>query len=339
MKAIYLKKYGKAQNAFEIRDTEIPTPDAREVCIKVNYFGLNFADVVARRGLYPDAPKNPAVLGYDVTGTIHSVGAEVTEFKVGDKVAALTRFGGYAEYACTMVEGVVKIPKGYDEAKATALATQACTAYYCAEECVTLNTGDNVLVQAAAGGVGSILVQIARHHGCTVFGTASTSKQKILESNGVHYPIDYTKQDFKDEITKILGGDNLDFVFDSIGGSVFKKGYKLLQPGGTMVTFGAAAQVAGNNKFKALAVVFGFGIFSPIQLLMSSKSLVAVNMLRIADYKPALFKKIFSGVMNYAEQGVIDPTVAKVYPADQIAEAHSHLESRNSIGKLVMKWS
>ncbi|MDB4439027.1 zinc-binding dehydrogenase [bacterium] len=338
MKAIYLTKYGKAQNAFEIRETEIPTPDSREVCIQVNYFGLNFADIVARRGLYPDAPKNPAVLGYDVTGTIHSVGTEVTEFRVGDRVAALTRFGGYAEYATTMVEGIVKIPEGYDEAKATALATQACTAYYCAEECVTLNTGDNVLIQAAAGGVGSILVQIARHHGCTVFGTASSSKQDILAENGVHYPIDYTQKSFFDEVTKTLGGNNLDFVFDSIGGKVFKKGYKLLQPGGSMVTFGAAAQVSGNNKLKALGVVLGFGIFSPIQLLLSSKSLIAVNMLRIADYKPALFKKIFSGVINYAEQGIINPTVAKIYDAENISEAHAFLESRKSVGKVVMKW-
>lgn len=338
MKAIYLTKYGKAENAFELRETEIPNPESREVCIKVNYFGLNFADVVARRGLYPDAPKNPAVLGYDVVGTIYSLGSEVTELKIGDRVAALTRFGGYAEYATTMVEGVVKIPENYDEAQATALATQACTAYYCAEECVTLNTGDNVLIQAAAGGVGSILVQIARHHGCTIFGTASSSKLKILEENSVHYPIDYTQKDFYKEVAKTLGGDNLDFVFDSIGGKVFKKGYKLLQPGGSMVTFGAAAQVAGNNKLKALGVVFGFGIFSPIQLLMSSKSIVAVNMLRIADYKPSLFKKIFSGVMAYADQGIINPTVAKVYDADQISEAHSFLESRKSVGKVVMKW-
>jgi len=338
MKAVFLTKYGKAKNAFEIKDTIIPEPQAREVCIKVNYFGLNFADVVARRGLYPDAPKNPAVLGYDVSGTIHSIGSEVSEFKIGDKVAALTRFGGYAEYATTMVEGVVRIPEKYDEAKATALATQACTAFYCAEECVTLNTGDNVLIQAAAGGVGSILVQIARHRGCTVFGTASSSKQKSLKENGVHYPIDYTKQNFYHEVTQVLGGQNLDFVFDSIGGRVFKKGYKLLQPSGTMITFGAAAQVSGNNKLKALSVVLGFGIFSPIQLLMSSKSLVAVNMLRIADYKPALFKKIFKGVMDYTEEGIIKPTVAKIFDVNDISKAHDFLESRKSVGKVVMKW-
>ncbi|MBT8231602.1 MAG: zinc-binding dehydrogenase [Saprospiraceae bacterium] len=338
MKAIYLKKYGHANKAFEIREAEMPTPGPREVCIKVNFFGINFADVVARRGLYPDAPKNPAIIGYDVTGEIESVGEEITEFKKGDKVAALTRFGGYAEYVTTMIEGVVKLPDGYDEAKATALATQACTAYYCAEECVTLNAGDNVLIQAAAGGVGSILVQIARHHGCTIFGTASTSKLGKLEENGVHYPIDYTKKDFYTEIEKTLGGQNLDFVFDSIGGKVFKKGYKLLQPGGSIVTFGAAAQISGNNKLKALGVLFGFGLFSPIQLLLSSKSLIAVNMLRIADFKPQLFQKIFSGVMDYADRGIINPTVAKVFEADQIAEAHEYVESRKSSGKVVMRW-
>lgn len=337
MKGIFLTRYGSADKAFEVRELEKPTPGPREVLIKVAVFGLNFADVIARRGLYPDAPKNPALLGYDVAGTIEALGSEVTEFEIGDRVAALTRFGGYAEYATTMVEGVAKIPDSINMDISTALATQACTAYYCAEECVTLNPGDNVLVQAAAGGVGSILVQIAKYRGCKVFGTASSKKLEFLKSLGVDHPIDYTKEDFSERIKDILGGNKLDVVFDSIGGKAFKKAWKTLQPGGTMVNFGAASQLGG-SKLKALGVALNFGFFSPIQLLMSSKSMVAVNMLRIADYKPQLFRKVFNNVMEMAEKEIIKPQLAKKYNSIDIAEAHSYLESRKSIGKVVVEW-
>ncbi|NNE25731.1 MAG: zinc-binding dehydrogenase [Saprospiraceae bacterium] len=337
MKGIYLTKYGRAEEAFEIREIEKPKPGPNEVLIKVECFGLNFADVIARRGLYPDAPKNPALLGYDVAGTVEAWGSDVHDFEIGDRVAALTRFGGYAEYAVTMQEGVAKIPENFDMDLSTALATQACTAFYCAEDCVTLHKGDNVLIHAAAGGVGTILVQIAKHRGCTVFGTASSGKQDYLKSLGVDYPIDYTKEDFSGRIKEILGGNKLDVVFDSIGGKTFKQSYKLLQPGGAMVNFGAASQLNG-GKIAAIGMAINFGFYSPIQLLMSSKSLNAVNMLRIADYKPRVFKEVFTGVMEMVKTGVINPHIAQKFKADQIAEAHALLESRKSVGKVVVRW-
>ena len=135
MKAYYLTKNGDADRAFELRDYDVESPGDDEVSIKVECFGLNFADVLARRGLYQDCPKLPCVIGYDVAGTVLESGSNADEFKVGDRVVALTRFGGYAQSATTMKEGVAKIPKDLPFAKATVLATQACTAYYCAYEC------------------------------------------------------------------------------------------------------------------------------------------------------------------------------------------------------------
>lgn len=338
MKAIYLTKYGAADKAFEIKELVTPTINDDEVLIKNHCFGLNFADVVARRGLYPDAPKNPAVLGYDVAGEVVTIGKNVEHVSVGDRVVGLTRFGGYAEYSKTMKEGVALLPDNIDYPTATALATQACTAYYSAVQCINLNEGDQVLIQAAAGGVGTILTQIAKHKGCTVFGTASTKKQQVLRDNGVDFPIDYTAENFSEVIKETLDGNKLDVVFDSIGGKAFKQGWKLLQPGGFMVNFGAAAQVSGNNKLKSLGVVAGFGLFTPLQLLMSSKSMVAVNMLRIADHKPQILKKAFEGVMDLAKQGIIRPKISKIFKAEEIASAHEFLESRQSTGKIVLKW-
>lgn len=339
MKAIHLIKYGNSDRAFEIKDIDIPTPGPNEIVIKTHATGLNFADVVARRGLYPDAPKNPAVLGYDVSGTIHAIGQDVKGFEMGQKVVALTRFGGYAEYAVAMSEGVAVLPDSYDYHMATALATQACTAYFCAEECTSLHPGDKVLVQAAAGGVGSLLVQLAKHRGCIVYGTASSAKQSTLKDLGVDYPIDYTTSDFK-SIIKKSEPNGIDVVFDSIGGKSFSKGMKILGPGGRMISYGAASQINGKktNKLIAAGVVFGFGLFTPIALLMESKSIITVNMLRIADHRPQVFKHVLNEVVKLAQQDIIKPTVSKTFAADDIAAAHDYLESRQSIGKVTISW-
>lgn len=341
MKSIYLIKHGDSKDAFDIRETEIPKIEDDEVIIKVHAIGLNFADVLARRGLYPDAPKNPAVLGYDVAGVIHSKGKAVSHVEIGQRVAALTRFGGYTEYAKTFAEGVAVIPDNISFEEATALATQGCTAYYCAEESVQLHAGDNVLVHAAAGGVGSILVQYAKHKGCKVYGTASAKKQDFLRELGVDVPIDYTSQNFDEIISKDLMEDQqLDVIFDSIGGSVFKKGMKTLGQGGRMVTYGAASQMDKGKKslIATLKVGLGFGIFSPIALLMKSQSIISVNMLRIADHRKQIFKHVFEQVMDLSGQGILKPKVGKVFNVDEFAEAHTFLEQRKSIGKVVVNW-
>ena len=340
MKAVYLTKYGKSDQAFEIRESDIPSIADDEVIIEVKSIGLNFADVMARNGLYPDAPKNPAVLGYDVAGTVYQKGKEVNHVSIGQRVAALTRFGGYAQYAKTFAEGVSPLPDNISFEEATALATQGCTAYFCAEECVQLHAGDNVLVHAAAGGVGSLLVQYAKHKGCKVYGTASSSKQNFLKENGVDVPIDYTSREFDKLIQSDLGDSSLDVIFDSIGGPTFKKGMKILGQGGRIVSYGAASQMDKGKKsiVATLKVGLGFGIFSPIALLMKSQSIITVNMLRIADHRKHVFQHVFSEVMKLAEDGVLKPTVGKVFSIDDFAQAHDYLEKRSSTGKVVVNW-
>ncbi len=340
MKAIYLKKYGNSASAFEIKETPIPIAAKGEVVIKVACFGLNFADVLARRGLYADAPANPAVLGYDVAGIVESVGEDGAIFKIGQRVMAFTRFGGYAEYVKTVESGVALMPDTLDFAAATALVTQGSTAYFCAYESTVLNAGDRVLVHAAAGGVGSLLVQMAKQQKCIVYGTASTSKLNYLKQSGVDVAIDYTQEDFSKVIRAHSSDQKIDVVFDSIGGRTFKNSFKLLAPGGRIVTFGAAEQIDGNktNKLSTLKLAWSFGIFSPIQLLMSSKAIIGVNMLKIADNRPHILSLCLREVLKMTEDGIIVPTVGKIFSADKIAEAHDYLENRQSVGKVVMAW-
>lgn len=340
MKAIHLIKYGESSEAFEIREVAKPEVKAGEVLIKVKVSGINFADVMARRGIYGDAPPLPAVLGYDVAGSIEEIGDGVEGFKKGQMVTAMTRFGGYAEYVTTQTDGIAPIPKGWDAAKATTLTTQASTAIVCAEEVLCLYPGDNVLIQGASGGVGRVLVQYAKYKGCTIFATASTSKQEYLKEIGVDHPIDYLTEDFSVKVQEILGGKKLDVVFDNLGGKRYKQGFKLLGPCGKIVSYGAADQNKGSktSKWGTIKIGLGFGFYSPIGLVGQSKAMIGVNMLRIADNKPHILKKALKRVIELCEQGIIDPRLDKVFPAEQIGEAHEYLESRQSRGKVVVEW-
>ncbi|HMG15526.1 MAG TPA: zinc-binding dehydrogenase, partial [Saprospiraceae bacterium] len=255
------------------------------------------------------------------------------------RVLALTRFGGYAEFVTTESLAVVPISEEMPVGDAVALATQYITAYYCAEEMVQLNKGDNVLIHAAAGGVGTALVQIAKNKGCIVYGTASASKLKHLKEQGVDFPIDYQSQDFSKIIANIVGESGIDVIFDSIGGYSVRKGYRLLGFGGKIVCFGGSDLIAGKgNIFKLLRTVIGFGLYSPIHLLNRSKSLLSVNMLHIADHHPDVIQKCLKAVVDSYNKQHIKPIIGGIYNTDEIGLAHELLENRKTIGKIVVKW-
>jgi len=339
MKAAFLINNGAANAAFEIRETEIPSVAADEILIKVKGFGLNYADVMARQGLYKDAPPMPAILGYDVFGEVIEVGENVDSIMKGDFVAALTRFGGYAEYAVTKASGVIKLNAETNVAEATALATQYGTAWYAAMELANINEGESVLIHAAAGGVGTALVQMAKQKGCTIYGTASSDeKLAYLKTIGVDYPINYKQSNWFSVMKNYVGDNGVDAVFDAIGGKNAKQGWKILGHGGRLVLFGAAQLGDENNIFKKLKFVLQFGFYHPIQLLSNSKTISGLNMLRIADHRPNTLKRCLKNVKEGYEAGYLKPTVAKVFPVEQLADAHEFLASRKSIGKVAVEW-
>jgi NADPH2:quinone reductase len=341
MKAIVLTRYGRPNEAFEIQERPTPEAAAGQVRIAVEAFGLNYADVSARQGTYMDAPPIPCVLGYEVVGRIDALGAGVNTLAVGQRFVALTRFGGYATSAVTDARAAVPIPDDLDVGIAAALPTQGGTAYYCAEEMVRLHPGDHVLVQAAAGGVGTLLVQLCKRHGCTVYGTAgSDGKLDYLRSLGVDHPINYRRDDFAEAVRRVRGDAGLDVIFDSLGGSAVRKGLALLAPGGRIVCLGAAEREAGSLQFvRDIRFALSFGFVHPIPLLMNSKSLIGVNMLRISDHRPETLKRVLHGVVDLALKGDIVPTVGGRFKATQIAEAHALLSGRGSTGKIVVEWT
>lgn len=340
MKAVSLIKYGVAKDAFEIREIPKPVPTDNEVLIKVACFGLNYADVMARYGQYQDAPPLPAILGYEVSGTIEAVGKDITELKVGDKAMAFTRFGGYAEYAIADARGTVVIPARLSMAEATALPTQYGTAYYCAYEMVNLFKGDHVLIHAAAGGVGTALIQLAKNKGCVIYGTAgSEEKLNYLRDLGVDHPINYLTSDFAKEIKNIRGEAGLDVVFDPVGGTSYKKSRKLLAHGGRIVSYGVSERSGKKGGvFADLKMVFNFGFLHPLMFLINSQGTIGVNMLRIGDHQPDTLKRCMTGVVDLVEKGVLKPYIGGTFSVNRIDEAHELLGSRKSIGKIVIEW-
>jgi len=340
MKAVALIRYGKADEAFEVFETPGPEPAAGQVRISVEAFGLNFADVAARRGLYQDAPPLPAVLGYEVVGRIDGVGRGDNGNRLGQRVVALTRFGGYATSAVTDARAAVPIPEEMDAGVATALATQYGTAWFCAEEMVRLHAGDHVLVHAAAGGVGTALVQLAKRRGCVVYGTASSPKMDYLRAIGVDCPIDYVRADFAAVVRMLRGRDGVDVIFDSIGGSTMRRGVSLLAPGGRIVCLGAAAHERRRLQWlSSLVFAASFGFPHPIRLMLASKAVIGVNMLRIADHKPLVLQRCLESVVDLAKRGEVTPMVGGRFSVKDIAAAHAFLEGRASTGKVVVTWT
>jgi NADPH:quinone reductase-like Zn-dependent oxidoreductase len=340
MRAAVLVRHGSADRAFEIRELPDPVPTAEQVRIAVDVFGLNFGDVMARLGMYPDAPALPSILGFDAVGRVDAVGGNITHLRPGMRVVAMTRFGAYATKAVATRFGAVPIPDDLDAAEATALATQYVTAWFAAMEQTTLQPGDRVLIHSAAGGVGTALVQIAKMLGCVVFGTTS-SRQKLdyLRRIGVDYPINRRTEDVERACLKASGGKKFDVVFDSIGGGLFRSDLHLLHAGGRVIGLGIAGMSSNRpNPFRALRNAIGFGLYHPLVLLSSSRGMIGINLLRVADETPAVILRCLTAVVDRVKAGQLRPIVGKTFSVDQLAEVHEHLASRASVGKIALAW-
>jgi NADPH2:quinone reductase len=339
IRAAYLVKQGKASEAFQIKDTDKPILNEREVGIRVEAFGLNYADVMARNGLYRESPPLPCVLGYEVVGKIENIGAEMDQNLIGKRVVAFTRFGGYANYAVTADFGFTEVGD-MKAGAALSIATQYVTAYYMAEEAIRLFKGDRVLVHAGAGGVGTALIQLCKRKGCEVFATAgSAEKLEYMREQGADHVINYREEDYEDKIKSILGKERLDVTFNPIAGTTFKKDFRLIGSAGRVLLFGGSERSGKNwGIFSTLNFVRKMGIIIPITTMMRSKAIIGVNMLKIGDNKPMILKRCMQNVAELIRTGELKPYVGGEYKVDELGAAHDFLESRKSIGKVVVKW-
>ena len=341
MKAIFLVKNTTSDKAFELRETPMPIVEKGEVLIQCEGFGLNYADVMARQGLYKGAPPIPCVIGYDVVGKITEVFDEKDKGLIGKRVVGLTKFGGYAQFAKTDVTAITEIDDTLSISEATAIATQYCTAYFASSYITNLHKGDKVLIHAAAGGVGTALTQIAKAKGCETYGlTSSNKKIDYLKSNGLDHPINLKETDCQDQFMKLSNGIKADVIFNSMGGESIQKDMKILSVGGRLINYGAAS-ISGKkpNLFTLLSLLRKTGKLKPLQLLGKSAGIIGVNMLSIADKKPELIGECLTAVVKLMKENKnIKPISGGEFSVDNIAEAHALLESRKSTGKIGVKW-
>jgi len=340
MKAVFLTQKGDAQKAFEIRETEKPKIKfGDDVLIKVEAFGLNYADVMARNGLYREAPPMPSILGYEVVGFVEAVGVDCDQSLIGKRVVCFTRFGGYAEFSITKQFGV-SVVDDMDAGVALSIATQYVTAYYMTHIVTNLYKGDKVMIHAGAGGVGTALIQLCKLKECTVFANAgSAQKLEYIKNQGADYAINYRTEDYETEINKILKKNRLDCTFNPIAGSTFKKDFGLIGSAGKVILFGGSERSGKKwGILSTLNFVRKMGLVLPIGLMMRSKSIIGVNMLKVGDNKPKLLTKCLTEVTQLIKDGKLHPHVGGEFNVDKIADAHELLESRKSIGKVIVKW-
>jgi NADPH2:quinone reductase len=328
--------------AFELREIELPKLKSDQVLIEVEAFGLNYADVMARKGLYRDAPPKPCVLGYEVVGRVIETGADDYANLVGERVVAFTRFGGYAQHAITQVDALMPIDDEISAGAALALTTQYLTAYYMVYVATNILPGDRVLVHAAAGGVGTALIQMLKERGAIVYAKCgSDSKKDYVMAQGANFFINYNQNDYIQTLQSQLNGEKLDVSMNPVAGATFKKDMKLLKPGGgKMILFGGSDLTNAKwGIFSQLNFVRKMGILTPIVLMMKSQSIIGVNMLRIADNNPKMMRACIKGVQELYEKGILKPQLGAEFSANELAEAHAFLESGKSVGKVAVRFS
>jgi NADPH:quinone reductase-like Zn-dependent oxidoreductase len=327
---------------LRVQERPDPPVGAGEVRIAVKAAGINFADTMARVGLYPDAPKPPCVMGYEVAGEVESMGEGVSDFAVGDRVMAGTRFGGQAELVTVPAEQVLPLPERLSFEQGAAFPVNYGTAYAALIVMGSLREGDRVLIHAAAGGVGIAAIQIARNVGAEIFGTASPSKHDAIRAQGVSHAIDYRSQDFEAEAMRITGGEGVDLIIDALGPTSFRKDYRLLRPGGRLVMYGLSEVTNESGRdipaaLKSLAKMPLATIpwWKSLALMNENKGVFGLNMLKWWEREGSL-DRVTEPLMADLEAGRLEPVVAEAFPFERAGEAHEFIAQRRNVGKVVL---
>jgi NADPH:quinone reductase-like Zn-dependent oxidoreductase len=335
MRQAVIPRHGPA-DVFEIRESPDPVPGDGEIRIRVRAAGINFADILTRIGLYPDAPKPPVVVGYEVAGVVDAVGAGVTSAHEGDRVVALTRFGGYADCVVVPATQAYRFPDRLSDAEAAAVPVTYLTAAIALYRMAALRPGETVLVHNAGGGLGIAATQLARLRRATVIGTASASKHDALRSFGVDHAIDYRTADVASDVKRLTKGRGVDVVLDPLGGSSFGESYRMLAPLGRLVMLGISS-MSGERRsaWRVLRSWWAMKSFEPLSLINRNRGVFGLNVGHLWDERRQL-QPIMDLLLTELSAGRLEPVVAKTFPLERVADAHRFIQNRCNIGKVVL---
>jgi NADPH:quinone reductase-like Zn-dependent oxidoreductase len=340
MRAVVIPRHGPP-DVLDVQEWPDPPVGPGQVRIAVKAAGINYADLLARAGAYPDAPSPPCVVGYEVAGEVESVGDGVEKFAPGDRVMAGTRFGGQAELGTVPANQVLALPESFSFEQGAAFPVNYGTAYAGLVIMGGLKPGERVLIHAAAGGVGISATQIAKRIGAAIFGTSSGSKHDVCREQGVDHPIDYRTQDFETEVRRITGGEGIDVAFDALGPKSFRKDYRLLRQGGRLVMYGyiEGESASGRNVPALLGVLARMPFatnpwWKSLAVLNENKGVFGLNMLKWWDREG--LDRVLEPLKDALEKGEYSPVVAESFPFERAAEAHRLIAERRNVGKVVL---
>ncbi|WP_435364606.1 quinone oxidoreductase family protein [Haloarchaeobius sp. DYHT-AS-18] len=322
MKAIEVTEYGDTES-MQVVEEDVPEPGPGQVRIEVEAAGINFADVMQRRGHYPGGPEAPFRPGLEAAGTIEAVGEGVA-YEGGERVVGLVGVGGYAEYAVTDAESLFPIPEGMSFAEAAGFPVQFLTAHNCLFGWGGLEEGESVLIQAAAGGVGTAAVQLADRAGAEVFGTASTQEKLDLAADlGCDHPINYTEEDFRPVVLEETDGEGVDLALDGVGDEVFAESVRATKDFGRIVPYGAASGVPGT--------------LDTSEMLFRNQSVTGYHLGKAMQQKPQRVLEAVPDLTQGLESGELEVIVGETFALEDAAEAHEYIEARKSSGKVVLE--
>jgi NADPH2:quinone reductase len=337
MKAVVLKKIG-SKDVLKISEVPDPEPKENEVKIKIETIGLNYAEVLSRKGLYGWAPKRPYILGMEAYGTISAIGSKVKGRKVGDKVIVGAQCGTYAEYICVPDYHALPGFKNFTPEENAAFAVNFLTAYIALFKLAKVQKGDRVLIQSGAGGVGSAAIKLAKAAGCEVFTTAgSDEKIKLVKKFGAKYAFNYNTQDFEKEINEITKGAGVDAVLELVGGEVFKKSLRLLSPFGRLVTAGFTSLAL--KKWNPVSWIKTYLAIPKADILSLMKKSLTISSTHVGYLleRRELIEPVYLELLKFTAKHKLKPHVGKVFDFKDVALAQEYMETRASSGKVVMK--
>ena len=341
MRAVVITRHGGPE-VLQVEERPDPPVGAGEIRIAVRAAGINFADLMARAGVYPDAPPPPCVVGYEVAGEVESVGEGVDTHKPGDKVVAGTRFGGHADRLTVPAGQALPLPKKMSFEQGAAFPVNYGTAHAALVIMGGLREGDRALIHAAGGGVGTAATQLAKARGAEVFGTASASKHDAIRANGVDHPIDYRSQDFAAEVMRITEGEGVDVIIDALGPESFRKDYRVLRQGGRLIMYGLAdAQTGDRRDIPAVLRNLARMPFATLPwwkslgVMNENKGVFGLNMLHWWDREGNL-DRVTQPLTDALNAGQLEPVIAERFPFERAGDAHRYIQERRNVGKVVL---
>lgn len=315
MKAVRIHQFGGADE-LRFEDIEAPQLAADEVLINTRAAGINYADTMLRQNKYLFTPELPFTMGFEVAGEIAEVGADVKNWQTGQRVLAMARGGGYAEQTVAKAAGLVPIPEGLSDGEATALLVQGLTALGLLED---LKPNDTILIHAAAGGVGTLLVQLAKHKGARVIGTASNAdKLAMVKDLGADVVINYTEANWTDQVNQATEGKGANLIIEMVGGEIGRQNFKCLPFGGTMIVYGAAS--GEDFQISALALLGKMQTVKGYNLNLETRE----NMARFTKE-----------LLQHIKENRLQVKVTE-FPLEKAADAHRAIENRETTGKVVL---